>query len=249
MDGMNVTKSEKEERRIRTLLGLIPGKAPSVLDIGARDGYISVQLTDFFDSVTALDLEKPRIAHDRVACVQGDVTDLRFPDRSFHTVFCSEVLEHIPPALLQRACDEVRRVAQEYIIIGVPYRQDLRFGRTTCYTCGRKNPPWGHVNTFDEKKVMSLFSGASCERVSFHGENTEYTNFLSTFLMDLAGNPYGDYAQLEPCIHCGNRLKPPPERTILQKIYTRSAVYINRLQSYLVRHHPIWINVLLKKGG
>jgi len=241
-------KREKEKERIQSLLNLIPGRAPSVLDIGARDGYISAKLTDFFDSVTALDLEKPAIAHENVICVQGDATSLHFPDGSFHTVFCSEVLEHIPPYLLQKACDEMRRVAQEHIIIGVPYRQDLRVGRTTCYTCGKKNPPWGHVTVFDEKKILSLFSGISCERIRFHGENTEYTNFLSALLMDLAGNPYGDYSQLEPCIYCGNRLKPPPERNLPQKVCTRLAVSITRMQSCFIRRRPIWMNILFRKG-
>jgi len=249
MDNQNVAKSEKEEERIRALLALIPDSAPSVLDIGAREGYISIKLTDIFDSVTALDLEKPNIVDDNVTCVQGDATDLQFFDKSFHTVFCSEVLEHIPPNLLQKACIEIQRVAHEYIIIGVPYRQDIRVGRTTCYTCGMKNPPWGHVNTFDEKKITSLFSGVSCDKIHFHGRNTEYTNFISALLMDLAGNPYGDYAQLERCIYCGNKLKPPPERNLLQKICTRLAVYINRLQSPFIRHYPIWINVLFKKGA
>lgn len=240
-------KSEKEKERITALLSLIPGKAPSVLDIGARDGYISAELTDFFESVTALDLEKPDIANDNVTCVQGDATALSFPDRSFYTVFCSEVLEHIPPHLLQKACDEIQRVAQKYVIIGVPYKQDIRVGRTTCYTCGKKNPPWGHVNTFDENRIRSLFSGVSCETIRFHGENTEYTNFLSTLLMDLAGNPYGDYSQMEPCIYCGNRLKPPPARNLFQKICTRLAFYINKLQSPFIHRYPIWINILFKK--
>ncbi|MDD5723414.1 MAG: class I SAM-dependent methyltransferase [Syntrophales bacterium] len=242
----NVVKSEREEERIRSLLSLIPGRSPSVLDIGAREGYISVQLTDHFDSVTALDLEKPNIVNDNVTCVQGDVTNLQFPDKSFHTVFCSEVLEHIPQDLLHKACNEIQRVAQKHIIIGVPYRQDIRVGRTTCYTCGMKNPPWGHVNTFDETKITSLFSEVSCEKIRFHGDNTEHTNFLSALLTDLAGNPYGDYSQLENCIYCGNSLKPPPERNLLQKVCTRLAFYINGIQSYFVRHHPVWINILFR---
>lgn len=242
-------KSEKEKERIESLLSLIPGRGPSVLDIGARDGYISAKLTGFFDSVTALDLEKPAIAHENVICVRGDATSLHFPDGSFHTVFCSEVLEHIPPGLLQKACDEIQRVAQEHIIIGVPYRQDLRVGRTTCYTCGKKNPPWGHVNVFDEKIILSLFSGISCETIRFHGENTEYTNALSALLMDLAGNPYGDYSQLEPCIHCGNSLKPPPERNLPQKVCTRLAVSLTRMQSRFIRRRPIWMNILFRKAA
>ncbi len=248
MGNRKAVKGEKEEGRISALLSMIPDRASSVLDIGAREGYISLKLTDFFDSVTALDLEKPDIKDNRITCLKGDVTDLQFPDNSFHTVLCSEVLEHIPHLMLNRACDEIQRVAQQNILIGVPYRQDIRVGRTTCLTCEKKNPPWGHVNSFDKKDLLSLFSEVSCQRVCFHGEGKEQTNCLSTLLMDIAGNPYGDYSQQESCIYCGSQLKEPPERNMLKKVCTKLAIYIKRLQSSFVSPRPIWINILFKKG-
>ena len=39
--------------------------------------------------------------------------------------------------------------------------------------------------------------------------------------MDLASNPYGIYSQEEPCIHCGAKLKPPPQRNLFQKVVTK----------------------------
>ena len=72
----------QEQERISDLINIIPKrpKGPkgkdSVLDIGARDGYLTRLLTEYFASVTALDLEKPSIAHERINCVEGDVTRL-----------------------------------------------------------------------------------------------------------------------------------------------------------------------------
>src|SRR5262245_44991856 len=60
-----------EQERISDLMNIIPKGQASVLDVGARDGYLSRLLTEHFASVTALDLEKPSIAHDRVTCVEG----------------------------------------------------------------------------------------------------------------------------------------------------------------------------------
>jgi len=97
-------------------------------------------LVELFDEVTALDLEKPTISHDKIACVQGDIINLDFDDNTFDLVFCAEVLEHIPPHLLERATSELSRVSREFLLIGVPYKQDIRVGRTTCYSCGAKNP-------------------------------------------------------------------------------------------------------------
>jgi hypothetical protein len=122
-------------------------------DIGAREGCFSRLLADRIDEVVTLDLEMPRIEHDRVRCVAGDATALQFDDGSFDAVLCAEVLEHIPPPGLQRACEEIARVTCGIAVIGVPFRQDTRVGRTTCAQCGRPNPPWGHVNEFDEPRL------------------------------------------------------------------------------------------------
>ena len=138
--------ASREQERIRNLIDLIPKGDASLLDAGARDGRLSVLLADHFESVTALDQKNPAVCHRKVISVQGDITSLKFPDNSFDSVMCTEVLEHIPERSLERACSELRRVAKKHLLIGVPYRQDLRVARTTCYLCGKKNPPWGHVN-------------------------------------------------------------------------------------------------------
>ena len=74
---------------------LVPSGYSTVLDAGARDGYYSKLLVNKFAHVTALDLHKPSIVHDRVHCLEGDITSLNFADRSFDVVLCSEVLEHV----------------------------------------------------------------------------------------------------------------------------------------------------------
>lgn len=217
MDLTDYRNKDIEKDRTSDLMALIPGNCQgSSLDIGARDGWFSRLLSEKFDSVTALDLEKPLINLSRVQCVKGDVTNLDFADNVFDLVFCAEVLEHIPSKQLGKACSEIVRVAKKYIAIGVPYQQDIRIGRTKCYSCGKKNPPWGHMNSFDEHSLRQLFPLCTVQKISFVGENKEYTNALSVFLMDLAGNPYGTYHQEEPCVYCGAKLKRPSARNILQ---------------------------------
>src|SRR5262249_60142998 len=76
----------QEQERISDLMNIIP-KGPkgqdSVLDVGARDGYLTRLLTEYFASVTALDLEKPLIPHDRITCVEGDVTRVELASDSY----------------------------------------------------------------------------------------------------------------------------------------------------------------------
>lgn len=252
MDLTEYRKSESEQRRTEGLLKMVSDvsdRGKSVLDIGARDGHFSNLLTGYFERVTALDLVTPEIQHHNINCVQGDITNLEHADNSFDFLFCVEVLEHIPPHLLEQACAELSRVARKYLLIGVPYKQDIRFGRTTCYSCGRQNPPWGHVNSFDRQRLVGLFPGWTAESVAFVGESAGSTNALSAFLMDLAGNPYGTYEQEEGCIYCGQKLIQPPERTFIQKVFTRAATYTRDAQMIFHKNHPNWIHMLFKKAG
>jgi hypothetical protein len=240
--------SEKERERLQDLFLSIPSKGRTALDIGARDGFYSLRLAERFDSVTAMDLEAPIIDHPSVRCVRGNAVDMDFPDGAFDLVLCSEVLEHIPSESLRKACGEIARVAGDKILIGVPYRQDTRVGRTTCGLCGGKNPPWGHVNVFDEGTLRGLFPGFRFEKVSFAGRIRERTNFLSAFLLDLAGNPWGTYDQEETCIHCGCALFAPPRPKPRQRLLAGLGEGLRRVQSLFLAPRPIWIHVLLSKA-
>ncbi|MDB5047935.1 MAG: hypothetical protein JWO30_1006 [Fibrobacteres bacterium] len=240
-------ESAREQERIRNLFHLLPGKGGSALDIGARDGYLSLRLTERYASVTALDLEKPEINHPNVACVQGDVVSIASEDGNFDLVLCSEVLEHIPPALLPKACAEISRVSRGHVLIGVPFNQDTRYARTTCPDCDGKNPPWGHVNSFDEKKLRSLFPGMRVQSIDYVGWNRERTNAFSAFLMDFAGNPFGTYNQEEGCIHCGSKLAPPEFRNPAQRLASFIGHMVMRVQSLLFPPQPNWIHILFSK--
>jgi SAM-dependent methyltransferase len=237
--------SPAEIARTRDLLAMVPKNLSTVLDVGARDGHFSRLLTEHFESVTALDLTMPQFDFERVRPVQGDVTKLQFPDNSFDVVFCTEVLEHIPS--LEKACSEISRVAGHALVIGVPYKQDTRLDRTTCNHCGRTNPPWGHLNTFDEHKLSRLFSDCRVIRTSFVGTTNDQTNALSTWLMDLAGNPWGVYDQDEPCVHCFKQMSPPTSPSFAQKLSAAMALRLNRLQARFNPTHPNWIHMLFQK--
>lgn len=249
MDISNSRQRPEEQDRIAAILALIPA-GRKVLDVGARDGYISRLLIRSFEQVTALDLKKPQIADDSITAVAGDVTCLDFADDEFDTVVCAEVLEHIPSHLLQKACNEIIRVARKHVIIGVPYKQDIRVGRTKCSACGRRNPPYGHVNVFDEKRLRQLFRSLTVERISFVGHNNSRTNFLSVLFMDLAGNPFGKYHQEESCVFCGAKLSAPARITVTQQAFSKVASIIRRIQCRFISPHPNWIHVhFVKKGS
>ena len=243
-------QSPIEQERINNLISIIPKGYSTLLDIGARDGYISNLLSPFFRKVTALDLEKPRLAEENIITVKGDVTNLEFPDNSFDVTLCTEVLEHIPPELLSNACNEIVRVAKSFVVIGVPYKQDIRYGRTTCSFCRGENPPWGHVNIFDVNKLERLFRSLRLESKSFLGKSGwGKTNLFSALLMDLAGNPWGVYDREQRCLHCGRKVIPllSENRNVLEKVCSKIAYLLNTLQTFFTPSCPTWVHIVFKK--
>ncbi|MDT8363399.1 MAG: class I SAM-dependent methyltransferase [Nitrosomonas sp.] len=241
--------SEREQMRTADLFRLMPARGVGLaLDVGARDGHFSRLMTQRFDKVVALDLVKPDFQIQGVDCVAGDATALAFPDAHFDFVLCAEVLEHIPPQKLATACRELARVCRGQLLIGVPDRQDLRVSRTTCQVCGRSNPPWGHVNSFDDRRLRVLFEGCAVREVSRVGVTNETTNALSAWLMDLAGNPYGTYGQEEPCVHCGAALGRPAPRALPQKLLTKLAFWIRSATAPLTKPRANWVHVLFSKS-
>jgi len=241
-------ESPREQARLEDILRLVPTNRSTVLEIGTRDGFICSKLINIFEEVTALDLELPVLEHRRIKPVKGDVRDLQFEDNAFDVVLCAEVLEHIPPIDLPRACSEVLRVSRHEALIGVPYKQDLRSGKTTCGACGRVNPPWGHVNSFDEHQLVQLFQGMTSVRTSFVGEHNTRTNALSSSLMTLAGNPYGTYGQMEGCISCGTAIKSKDPSTT-QKAVAKIALMVEQIQQVFTPACPIWMHVLFRKDN
>jgi SAM-dependent methyltransferase len=216
-----------------------------LLEVGSRDGYHSKILAERFDLVVAIDLEPVRVAASKLVFAKTSVTSLPFRDNAFDCVLCAEVLEHVPD--LRTAATEISRVARGDVLIGVPFRQDTRVGKLTCRNCGRVNPPYGHVNTFDESTLRSLFPMLQLVEFSHVGTTLERTNWLSSRLMSLAGNPWARYDQDEPCVHCGRRFAQPDGQTTAQRMLSSAAHRMDKFQQLFSKPVSTWIHALFRK--
>ncbi|MDL2228570.1 class I SAM-dependent methyltransferase, partial [Odoribacter sp. OttesenSCG-928-L07] len=206
-------------------------------------------LASKYPKVIALDLEKPETNLANVEAMKGDIVNLELEDNTVDLVVCTEVIEHIKPELLQQACNELIRVSKKYILIGVPYKQDLKTNATYCINCNTINPTTGHLNVFDEEKLTKLFS--KCKKVDSEliGRGQYLTNKFSYNIFKRFKFPYGSYSQEEGCVNCGNSLIKPKINPISKLIciaaqgicYIHNNLFINKDK------HPLWIHILFEK--
>ncbi|HKM31029.1 MAG: class I SAM-dependent methyltransferase [Bacteroidales bacterium] len=237
-------RKEVERQRVESILGLLPAGVQTVLEAGCRDGYITHLLADRYPEVTALDLQLPVIEHPRVTCVQGDITRLQFASRSFDLVVCTQVLEHIPAEKLEDACAELLRVTKRYLLIGVPYKQDLRVHAMRCVQCGTLNPTTGHLHSFDRERLLALFGDRPFSRIDYAGEGVYKTNRFSYALYKRFGFPYGSYEQEEPCICCGAALEKPRLPLFLRLVclFAKGLEFVQNKTG--PDKSPVWIHML-----
>jgi ADP-heptose:LPS heptosyltransferase len=115
-------KSQKHQwERICTMMDEVKG--PKVLEVGAGDGYCVQVLKKRGFEVTATEISKIRLQRmkdDGIEAIEADVNNLPFPDNSFDTVMCGEVLEHLPS--MAKGLAELERVCKPdgKIIISLP---------------------------------------------------------------------------------------------------------------------------------
>lgn len=87
----------------------------SVLEVGIGNGFLHRYLRQRGLTVHTADADA-RLGPDTVAALPS----LPFGDRAFQLVCCFETLEHLPFAELRGALEELRRVADQWVLISVP---------------------------------------------------------------------------------------------------------------------------------
>jgi len=91
-------RSEKHQwERVNAMMDAVKG--PRVLEVGAGDGYCVHVLAKRGYQVECTEISEIRLKRMRDAGIKAHRADIRklpFPDKTFDTVMCGEVLEHIP---------------------------------------------------------------------------------------------------------------------------------------------------------
>lgn len=160
--------------RINQTIDLVPGDTKSLLDAGCGNGIFLNNLALKKPQIKGFgfDRSEEALKYVEVPHATGDMDKLNFDSRSFDCVTSLEVIEHLPIKVYKNALSEMARVARNYIIISVPYNENLEENSNQCPSCKTIFNADLHMRSFDLETFRSLFHslGFTCKKYLLAGE-------------------------------------------------------------------------------
>jgi len=116
----------ESSKSISKLIKEFYSPADSLLDVGCGAGHYLKSLRNIVDNdinysgvdPTPYYIEMANKAYNGTADFKvGSIFDIPHPDKSFDIVMCNNVIMHIPPENIQKAFDELIRIARKKVVI------------------------------------------------------------------------------------------------------------------------------------
>jgi SAM-dependent methyltransferase len=171
-------QDENNLSRIRETAAMIPADAESLMDIGCGNGIFVNYLQKMMPRLKLLAIDRSHAALKYVNTEkrEGDIAAIPLADRSYDCVTCLEVIEHLPVNVYQRALAELTRVASQYVILSVPFAEELERNHNQCPQCRSIFNSDLHLRTFSEATVDRLLEkyNFDCVAVKKAGAQVSY---------------------------------------------------------------------------
>lgn len=178
--------SESNKERIEKTVDMIPPEVNSIADVGCGSGlflnYIKENLE--ISKLMGVDFSISAMKTLRTSKKVGDISKIPLKDDSYDLVSVLEVLEHLDATVYEKAKKELVRVSRKYILVSVPFSEDLGLENIKCPQCKNKFNKSHHKRTFKESVMRGLFQdeGYRCKEIEYISKRHIY--FLVTPLMN-----------------------------------------------------------------
>ena len=246
----------------RALLDALPATIKSHLDVGCGSGVFATLSRDKERFVVGVDLSEAGLSLAAVEKCRARAASLPFRDCSFDVVSCIQVFEHLDDSEREAASREIARVARGWVLLGVPYREQLLFASLRCYHCGHLFHSDGHVCAFNKPgDVTRLFPDFRAARIFFAGKTVTPRLRMRGFLRKHFLQDWRAIFGETTCPKCGGVIPQGPYDRKKMQTASRPVRYIawrlalladNVLGPALrrlgcVKDHPFWMAVLLSR--
>ena len=149
---------EDEKDRVRTTRSVIRKLQGihTILDAGCGDGRVSNGLKKRYQ-VVSMDVSQAALKHAQPPKVKASIAHIPFGSRAFDLAMAADVIEHLQDSVYPRAITELKRVANRFILIGVPFNQQLSIGLCRCVQCSNRFHVSQHQRRFTLRVLKKLF--------------------------------------------------------------------------------------------
>jgi SAM-dependent methyltransferase len=207
-----------ERERIELTTSVIPPDCNRILDVGCGDGRLSQTIRQGRECfLVGLDLSMTGLRRLSGTKCCASAAKLPFKSRSFDLVVSTEMLEHLPEEIYTQVLREMSRVAKQAILITVPNEENLDENLAHCRSCGNRFHIWGHLRSYSESTLASLFTEFRLEKSVAFGDEVETYN---TRLLSIRHNLAGGFAWEDrtACYFCRSTVRPAPRRPFLHRV-------------------------------
>jgi SAM-dependent methyltransferase len=162
-------EDEGNRIRIARTVEMVPAECNTLLDAGCGNGVFGrhlrqsrpllkwiVNMDRSFSALNFVDGEK----------VQGSLDAIPFADSSFDCVTCLEVIEHLPLPVFETTLQELCRVTRQFLIISVPYAEQIEKNVTQCPSCFTIFNADLHLQKFSMHRMKNLLDNFGFKNIA-----------------------------------------------------------------------------------
>ncbi len=233
--------------RIEVIQRLIPHDVETLLDIGCGRCDIINSIADTRSDIriVGVDMHPESLKYCKTQTVTASLPDIPFADKYFDIVLCLQVLEHIPEKEYVNSLLEIERLSGRYIIIGVPFRENLLSKTVLCSNCGTVSHADGHLREYNHSTLKHLFKDFILKKAVLAGKMQKRQSIVGIWLkQELSGSYYKPEEFL--CPYCSSR-QYSDNKFNSPVIVQRFFGLLNFALTGLKRAKPYWIIGLYRR--
>lgn len=234
-----------EISRIVHTYNLIPRDVASIMDVGCGNGlflnYLKNNYSNKFHKLQGIDTSEAALKYVTTNKLCASADAIPFKDKSFDLVTALEVIEHLTIDEYKKALKELSRVSRKYIIISVPYKQNLSDISVRCDACKSCFNLAFHKRIFSESSLTDLFlsEGFKNIKLSYYGkiENMLLLTPVYRFFKKIYPPPIKIDT---PCPICGFKIEAARVESKKFKIFNKT-----KFVAKMIR--PVWPKIYMPK--